>query len=50
MTDELKRKLCARCINSDCDLNCIAKEEAEFGFECEHGEAFELYEENENEM
>ena len=50
MTNEEKETFCARCINSDYDLHCIAKEEAEFGFECEHGEAFELYEENENEM
>lgn len=44
--EELKEKYCSRCANSDCDLNCIAKQEAPFGdFICNNGEMFEEYEE-----
>lgn len=41
---ELKEKYCCRCVNADCDCNCIAKYEAPFGsFICDNGEMFEEY-------
>lgn len=44
--EELKEKYCSRCGNSDCDLKCIAKQEAPYGnFICNNGEMFEEYEE-----
>jgi len=44
MTEKkLKEKYCCKCINSDCNFNCIAKQEAPFGtFVCNNGEMFEL--------
>ena len=44
--EELKAKYCSKCINSDCNLNCIAKQEYPFDvFICENGEMFEELEE-----
>lgn len=44
--EELKQKYCCRCINSDCDCNCIAKQETPFdSFICDNGEMFEEYHE-----
>lgn len=44
--EELKEKYCSRCASSDCDLNCISKQEASYGsFVCNNGEMFEEYEE-----
>lgn len=44
---EQKKNMCPKCINSDGDCHCIAKEEAPFDtFICENGEMFEPYEEN----
>lgn len=46
MTDEQKKNMCPKCINSDGDCHCITKEEAPFDtFICENGEMFEPYEE-----
>lgn len=47
MTDEeLKTKYCCRCVNSDCNFDCIAKQEAPFdSFICDNGEMFEEMEE-----
>lgn len=45
MTEELKTKYCYRCVNSDCNFDCIAKQEASFDtFICDNGEMFEDYE------
>lgn len=39
---EWKKNMCPKCINSDGDCHCIAKEEAPFDtFICENGEMFE---------
>lgn len=48
--EELKEKYCSRCANSDCELACIAKQEAPFNdFICNNGEMFEEYKEVINE-
>lgn len=44
--EELREKYCCNCVNSDCNLNCIAKQEAPFdSFICNNGEMFEKVEE-----
>ena len=44
--EELKTKYCCRCVNSDCNFDCIAKYEAPFdSFICDNGEMFEEMEE-----
>lgn len=48
MTDKEKERYCKRCVNSDDNLKCIAKEESPFDtFICDHGEMFEPIEESE---
>lgn len=43
---ELKATYCCRCVNSDCNFDCIAKQEAPFDtFICDNGEMFEELEE-----
>lgn len=44
--EELKQNYCSRCVNSDCNLDCIAKQEMLFdSFICDNGEMFEEEEE-----
>lgn len=42
--EQLKEEYCCRCVNSDCNCNCIAKQEALYdSFVCNNGEMFEEY-------
>ena len=44
--DALKEKYCCKCVNSDSDCNCVAKQEYPFDtFICDNGEMFEEVEE-----